>query len=289
MGQPPKPAAGIIDKVTFDAMVHEPRQLAALYTYTSLEILIDIAYGIASDFIKRPHIFVSSGGPNITNLLGDIRFRYGFDPYHLSPVSRRQIYIPYFGYSLGEPPDMGHDFVRLRNQLNAAATSFAERVYDTGVEMLRERVRAAHRPFKAYLMGLNGDALVWTIDKFANLSEGMAYTLLRTPEVARIYSGTIAPRASWPYALDANGDKLVEEASSQTNKYDGGPVKITRERFTSVQRIALRGADAIVAILDYDEAQDEDRARPNQLDNLITRCYVWGAALDSYEGAMKPL
>jgi len=38
-------------------------------------------------------------------------------------------------------------------------------VYDTGVEMLQERVRSAHRPLHEYLTGLLGDSVRWSREK----------------------------------------------------------------------------------------------------------------------------
>jgi len=244
-----------------------------------LDVLIDIAHGIASDFVARPHLYVSLGGRNTGALLASLKFKYGFEEFILSPPLRQKIYAPYFGYRLGDAPTPDHDFVRLRDQLNAAAASFAERVFDTGADMLRERVRSAHRPFKEYLTGLEGEALEWSVSTFDNLANQIGYRVFRIGGIAGIYGVTSPPSDAWPYAADANGDKLVEEASRLTSKFEGGPPTITRERFSSIQRIALRGAEALASVLDYDESQNVAR-----LDALITCCYSWGSALKSFEG-----
>jgi hypothetical protein len=57
-----------------------------------------------------------------------------------------------------------------------AVSAFAERVFETGEEMLRERVRATHRPFKDYLTGLHGDSLVWSTDEaLTGVTRELAY------------------------------------------------------------------------------------------------------------------
>ena len=92
-------------------------------------------------------------------------------------------YSPIFG-----PMGSSADFDKLRDDLIAAATAFSERVFETGVDMLLERVRTAHRPLKEYLTGLTGASTDWTArDSLYNLAENISFQILRTPEVAAIF------------------------------------------------------------------------------------------------------
>ena len=74
---------------------------------------------------------------------------------------------------------------------------------------------------------------------------------------------------------------LVGEASRKLAKDDGSTIVITQERISTLQRIALRGTEAIVAACAYEEGQDEG------LTSLITKCYTWGSAIKDLEGTPK--
>ena len=102
------------------------------------------------------------------------------------------------------------------------------------------------------------------------------------------------PAEAWPYLEDANGDKLAEEIAKQLNwaapsagMPEGSPPPLTRARMSNLQRAALRGAEAIATIIDFDE-----RSTDADLSRLISRCYTWGSALMSlgdYGMAPEPL
>src|SRR5438876_609648 len=78
------------------------------------------------------------------------------------------------------------DFPRWRDDLVSAAAAFSERVYDTGVAMLRARVQTTHRPFQEYLSGLDGASLKWSSrQSLPYLTDGSAYPILRNPGVTR--------------------------------------------------------------------------------------------------------
>ena len=53
---------------------------------------------------------------------------------------------------------------------------------------------------------------------------------------------------------------------------------MTRERFSSLQRAALRGAEAIATALDFNE---EGPFEEENLARVITKAYTWLAALQS--------
>ena len=216
-------------------------------------------------------------GVEIAELLAVLHTRYGAYEHYPSKSQRDEIYVSLFGQSSGLPITDGvGDFPRLRDQLMEAARAFAERVYETGVEMLRERVRTHHRPFKEFLDGVQGASLRWSRNRaLPILTEGTAYQILRDRGVAAVFGIPTPPKPAWPYVEDSNGDKLVEEISKQL-RWDNEPgMPISREQFIDLQRAALRGAEAIATILDYNEedADDQDQNR------LITKVYTWHSAL----------
>jgi hypothetical protein len=208
-------------------------------------------------------------------VLAQLRGRYGYHELFPSALERDEIYHPIFGRGGAFwLPEEG-DFPRLRDALMSAATAFAERVFNTGEEMLRERVRGATVPFRQYLLGLHGDSVIWSRDNaLGALTEGVVYGIFRNSGVAQIFGINEPPTAEFPY-VDAKGDKFVESVARQLIWSDPPrQVVITREVFTSLQRAAKRGAEAIATILDFEET-----ASTSDLDLLITKTYTWCAAL----------
>jgi hypothetical protein len=216
----------------------------------------------------------------VAQVLAELHARFGYNELFPSTLQRVEIYRPVFGGGAGGAGEEG-DFPRLRDALLDAAAAFAERVFDSGVEMLRERVRTTHRPLAQYLQGLQGDSLKWDREHaLATLTEDVAYGVLRTKGVTGVFGVEKAPEAAWPYIEDANGDKVVESISHQLT-WPGQPAGawISRERISNLQRAALRGAEALAAIIDFGAASGNDA-----LSDLITRCYTWRAALLSVLG-----
>jgi hypothetical protein len=257
------------------------RQVAGLYFYLQLDCLVDYAYRVASDFFIRPHLYVKLEDPSIVEALVELGARSGSNELFPSQGQRDAIYLPIFGQSSTELSDGKSNFPRLRDELVAAAAAFAERVFNTGEEMLRERVRTTHRPFRDYLTGLQGDSVTWSRqDALAGVTESLAYNIMRNKGVAAVFGISSPPGAAWPYTEDANGDKLVEEISKQLVVATNSHTPITREGFSNRQRVALRGAEALATIIDFVEGN----ANPDDLNLLITRCYTWGSALRSLQG-----
>jgi hypothetical protein len=264
----------IRDLESFNAVTGETREIAGLYFYDVLgNPLIDIALEVSRDFFRRPQIFTESGDPPVAPLLATLGARLGSEENFPSREQRAAIFSPLFGeYDDGNSEA---DFPRLRDELIQAAAAFAERSFDTGVGMLRERVRETHRPFKEYLVGLQGASTSWSRnDALPTVTEARAFPILRSKAVSSAYGIPIPPRTTWPYAEDSNGDKLVEEISKRSAWTDGATPALTREVFLNRQRAALRGAEALATIIDFDEGGSDE-----ELDLLITKVYSWGAAL----------
>lgn len=142
--------------------------------------------------------------------------------------------------------------------------------------MLRERIRTAHRPFREYLRGVSGASVNWSSrTSLPFLADEEVYPVLRDAGVVAVFSQTRAPAQDWPYREDSNGDKVVEEMCL---KLEPDPDRrLTRESFSAVQRVALRGAEALAAVLRFTEDQGDEA-----LDDLTTRCYTWHAALQAW-------
>jgi len=271
----PGATARISNRATFDIVTGDPRQIAGLYYYRMLDCLFELSYKISEDFFARPHLYIDVGGTDVAGRIGRLHVEYGHGLPFLDKTQRDAIYRPLFGEEIVLADHYTHDFMRNKKQLLEAAAAYAERVHDSGIDMLRERVRAAHRPFKEYLAGLHGDALKWTKEfVFPQLANDFSYVFFRTKGIAAVFSLAVVPREQWPYTEDSNGDKLVEEVAGHF--HHGDSPRLTREAFSSLQRAALRGAEALAAVLDFDEAQSDDA-----LSVLITKCYTWRAAIGS--------
>jgi hypothetical protein len=283
----------------FQKATNDPRQVAGLYFYMKLDCLIDLAYKISRDFFKRPHLYtdlgrVSASGneSSMSVILAKLNARYGSDEKFPSREQRKQIYEHIFGKADVSATDQG-EFSRLSEELTNAAAAFAERVYDTGEDMLRARVRTTHRPFKEYLVGLQGDSVRWSKDEaLSDLTENISYAIFRSEGIAAVFGISFPSsdehRADWPYFEDSNADKLIEQTSKQLmlSQESDSPIPLTRQYISNLQRAALRGAEAIATIIDFDERSTN--IDPTDLNLLITKCYTWGSSLKSIEPHHSP-
>jgi hypothetical protein len=282
----------ISDLNSFNAVTGDPHEVAGLYFYSLLDCLIDLAYKVSYDFFKRSYLYIDLGptesnadtSQTLSSILANLHAQYGSNEFLPKKAQRDEIDLPIFGRVAGYSTDEAGDFPRLRDELINACAAFAERVFDTGVEMLRERVRTTHRPFQVYLLGLQGDSVQWSRGfALPKLTEDVSYTILRNKGVAGVFGINEPPSGNWPYTEDSNGDKLVEAISKQLMWTDQPKdMCITREQFSNLQRVALRGAEAIATIIDFQETLGN-----SDLDLLITKCYTWGAALLSVSSLPK--
>jgi hypothetical protein len=273
---PKRPAPTINSLQSFNEVTVD-RQVAGLYFYLQLDCLIDLAYRVACDFFGRPRLYTDLGAPTIAPDLAKLRARYGSNERIPSQEQRDAIYLPIFGQSGMYWTDGQSQFADGRDGLLNAATAFSERVYDTGEDMLRARVRTFHRTFKLWLARFNGDSLQWSKgEALAGVTEDLAYKILRNRGVAAVFGINTPPSQAWPYKEDSFGDMLIEEISKQLVVASNSHKAITAEVISYRQRAALRGAEALATIIDLNEGG------PNsELDLLITRCYTWAAALMS--------
>jgi hypothetical protein len=199
----------------------------------------------------------------------------------LSRNERDEIYLPIFGSRDGSLSNQSDSFARLRNDLVRAATAFAAGA-DEGVTILREGVRTAHRPFKDYLVGLQGDSVRFSKDPaLSELTEKTCYPILRNKEVAGIFGVNGIRGNQYPYGTDPAEDILIEQMCMQLRQVDNTPIYLTTERISNLQRAALRGAEAVATVIDFEDDPNHTNA---DLDLLITKCYTWGTALNDLNG-----
>jgi hypothetical protein len=287
----------ITDLKSFERVTAHPRELAALYYYQVLDCLVDLAHNVAEDFFARPELYVeleparnkrdpSKGlDEGILGQLARLHARYGSDEYVPSKAQRDAMYAPLFGQTaeaaavapLAGPGQLG----KLRNDIMAASAEFTQRIWDTSEGILRAAVNTSHWQLKKWLIGVQGDSIRWSRSyALPGITDRMAYPILRNRGVASVFgiaSGEIDP--AWPYALDENADKVIENISTYfcaKESRDKPAMLLRRESIGNRQRVALRGAEAIAAILDYDERDSEE-----QQDRLIRKCYVWATALQA--------
>lgn len=257
----------ISDTRSFTAVVDDGRQLAALYAYANLDCLIDLARLVARDFFHRPQLYTGMGDSEVIAELARLEARSGSHEYYLSQAQRRALFTPLFG-----DPESGGDFVRLREAFLDAASAFAEWSQATGIPMLRERVRTTHRPLREFLLGLHGSSVEWSRQVVGEMADRVAYPILRDRGVIAVFGLSQPPGPAWPYREDANGDKVIEQIAGVLDT--GAAQPLTRESFGVRQRIALRGAEALAAVLLFREEGGDE-----QLDVLITKAYTWHTAL----------
>jgi len=285
-------ATQVKDEASFQRVSADPNQVAALYYYATLDCLVGLATKVAHDFFDRPHLYTSitppakAGPKDLEEELAALHAREGSHELYLGQAQRDQIFTALFGAH----GDTSASFVRLRNELLDASAAFAERVFDTGVDMLRERVRLAHRPFKEYLTGLQGSSVKWSSKALTSLHNGTSHRILRDDGIAAVFGIAKPPVGDWPYLADSNGDKLVEEISRQLRWHArphetiavGEPMPthtiLTRERFSNLQRAAVTGTVAIREVLDFTAPGTNV-----EVATLITACYSWGSALLAVE------
>jgi hypothetical protein len=259
----------IVDRASFDALTTGGHGVAGLYAFAKLDPLIELACGVARDFYAHPHLFTDVDDVETPGRLARLDARVGHAEDYPSREQRLAMYEPVFGPCAEESGDS--DFGRLRDALLTAAATYAEWSQKTGLPMLLERIRTAHRPFREYLTGVSGASVNWSRSVLAALANDQAYAVLRDRDAVAVYGVGQEPVPQWPYRLDSNGDKVVEQISKVVESESQR--RLTRESFSALQRVALRGAEALAAILDFDES------RGDGLVALVTRCYTWHAAL----------
>jgi hypothetical protein len=132
-----------------------------------------------------------------------------------------------------------------------------------------------------YLNGLEGDSVRWSrFNALPTLTENGSYPIVRSGGIATVF-GTPRPTEDFPYAEEFAGQKLVESIWKQLAGSEH-PV-LNRDLISNLQRLALRGAEAIATVIDFQENLGN-----GDLDLLITKLYTWDAALWSVRASAAP-
>lgn len=213
--------------------------------------------------------------PDLASDLARLNAQYGRNERLLDHDQRNAIFTPLFDDAAG-------DFVKYRDELLNAAATYAQWGQATGIPILREIVRNKHLPFKQHLTRFSGASLDWSRGTaLPHLTERVTYRVLRDRGVTSVFGIFRPPRDAWPYQEDANGEQLVEEVSKRLDPDRSPP--LNRHWFSLQQRTALRGAEAIAAVLDYTPHEGDE----GDVDVLITKCCTWYAALQSMSGMVS--
>jgi hypothetical protein len=251
--------------VAFDTIIGE------MYARCTLDYLIEQAYEVSNDFISRPHLYQESIAGDIVEL----RMSYGTSRNYPNMQQRQRMYMPVFGKLDGLRPDSNSysQFHLVRKKLIDASIAYSERVYDSGLDMLRERIRSAVIPLRSHLTKLQGYSVQSSYDQTKAIFD-LAVDVLKSPVVAKVF-GLEQPEPNWPLdSDDPEGAKLVE-AIGATLKIQHDYI-LTFDRFILLQRVAREGREALRLVLTTDTNKNDE------LEKLVTKVYTWGSSLRDF-------
>ncbi|MFF3492059.1 hypothetical protein ACFYWS_11985 [Streptomyces sp. NPDC002795] len=273
----------IADEASFDALTSDPGQAAALYFYLHMDHVVCAAHRVAIAAVERPQMFTRLREKGSASDLARLRARYGHDERVPDRAQRTAVYLGAFQETASRPvrDAGGFSFPQERDALLDACCKYAERVYDTGVDLLLASVRNAHVTLQSYLAGLHGDSLVWSVEEtLGGIARQLSYPLLHDAGINAAFGITTPPHPDWPFREDANADKLLEEIDRQfplpAVAGQEAPAPLTRAGSSNRQRTAIRGAEAIAAVLRFPPNGPAD-----QLIDMTSKCYLWATALRS--------
>lgn len=251
--------------------------LGTLYFYWALDPLIELAYAVSMDFVNRPQLYQSV--PIIDELV-TLRMQYGSAPMFPNAQQRQAMLNPVFSRSDAQRPDAtatASPFYTHRKKLMDAATAYAERAVDTGIQMLKDRIASASVPLRTNLQAIYGKSVESTRRQI-NALFGLSIHILREPHIARAF-GVDPPADKWPQESDdANGAKLVGIAGTTLSglKSLAADALMTQERFVLLRRVAYEGSGAVREAYDYEHKKSD-------FDALVTTTYTWATSLRDYQ------
>jgi hypothetical protein len=197
----------------------------------------------------------------------------------LSGGERQAIYSPIFGAS-DDLSAASSDFSRARDDLLRASTAVVDRANDSAISELSSSVIAAQQSFRDYLLSFHGDSVRFSKDTaLSEMTERACYPILRDKAIAAVFGVSGTPSEDYPYAADSVTEMFIEQLASQlTFRVDKAQTRLPTSRVAirSLQRTAIRGAEAIAAIIEFDSETDSDDSKVGA---LIVRCYEWRSAL----------
>src|SRR5262249_43327548 len=148
-------------------------------------------------------------------ILAQLNAKYGTEIDFLSGNERREIYFPIFGSWSGSLSTGNDSFAHLSNDLVRAATAFAQGASEKGLSIFRKNARTSVAPLASYLLGLQGDSVVFSKNVLSDLTEKTCYPILRSQKVAVVFGIPKLGDVQYPYAADPAEDLLVEQICMQ--------------------------------------------------------------------------
>jgi hypothetical protein len=246
--------------------------IGSLYAIWTLDCLMEIGYAVSIDFITRPQLYLSD---DIPDAIVQLRMSYGANASFPNTAQRQAMMMPIFGRSDGLVPDASTGtapFHIARKKLSDACIAFSERAVDSGIAMLKERVRSALVPLQSHFRGLGegaraGKSLRLTANLQMKPISDAVVSILLAPDVAQVFSVSPAD-AKWPFdSTDPSGAKLVENAGVKLMLPQ--ECKLSYTKFILLQRVAQEGARALPLVLTTNPDSEQE------LLALITQVYTW--------------
>jgi hypothetical protein len=265
--------ANTIKSAEFESIIGGDESIIGdMYSQWTLDCVVELAYGVSNDFVSRPHLYQNG---EIPDEIVDLRMSYGTSRYFPNMQQRQVLHLPIFGKSDGQRPDgSSSPFHLARKKLIDASIAYAERVYDTGLAMLKERIRSALIPLRSHLQSVAGRSVDASYNQSRRIFH-LAVSILTSSDVARVF-GIEQAEEGWPLDNDdPNGAKLVG-AIGATLKLPPEYV-LTYDKFILLQRVAREGREALKLVLLTAPAPDQD------VENLVTKVYTWGTSLRDFQ------
>jgi hypothetical protein len=247
-----------------------------IYARWTLDCIIEYAYAVSNDFIAKPHLYQREDIPDV---IVDLRMAYGMSRNFPNMSQRQFMLTPIFGISDSRRSDVtvtNSSFHVARKKLVDACIAFSERAVDSGLAMLRDRVKSALVPLRSHFQSVAGKSVQASYNQHKAIFD-VAIEILKTKGIVKVF-GVDAPGEGWPLnSDDSNGAKLVSAISSTLTVEP--EYVFTYEKFIFLQRVAREGQDALQAILSSEFSSEEN------LENLVTKVYTWGTSLRDFREA----
>lgn len=238
------------------------QQLGLLYKRWVLDCISEIGHSVSVDFSYRPELYKKVGDKTASQITA-IQGQYGYTPNFPNKDIRLMLMKPIFG---------GSDSQMNRNDGSAFQTA--------RMPVLAAAAGSAVVPFRRFMEDLEGDSLSQTDIRISNIFN-TAVSILKDPGVAAVFGIGETIDDKWPLdSTDAEGAKLIEKITTQLSDMSYGI--ISRDKFVGMQRIAEKGQQSILRILETDiESNDET------LDLFSAQAFAWGSDL-KLVGGVRP-
>jgi hypothetical protein len=245
-----------------------------MYGRWTLDCIIEAVQAVAFDFVDRPRHY-GRVPDDVAAVLERFRSQNGHRPDWPDLTQRTAVFSALLGPSDAAPSgDRTGQFHMASAAVRSAASAFAERAYDTGLTMLRQRFRDGLITLRAYLASLSGQ-VVTVGDQQTQATFARACAVLANTEVAAVFGLAPAANQGWPLEGTFNGDGayLIEEITRVLQPASIG--SLSERQFLVLQRVAAYGRSTIAGALDASKGWDKD----DRIDAVIQSAYSWMAAL----------